>query len=348
MLRARGRARHEQEESSTVKRRIPLFLAAASILALTGCTGSTSEEPTASSTPTAGVAECADTASGAASEAVKVTGDVGSAPTVTIDGPVEVAEKTERTVVTEGDGEEVEPGDSAKIAIAAYNSATGAALEALPYNAEQAVPLAVDDSQTLAAIVRGVECTNVGSRIVTVPSADDSFSAEAATQLGLGEGESAVFVIDVLGLVPDRATGADQDAPEGFPTVELDDDGKPTVTIPEGDAPAELQIATIKAGEGAVVQEGDSVTVQYQGSLWASGEVFDQSWGRAPASFQTTGVVPGFSKALVGQKVGSQVIAVIPPSEGYGEAGQPDAGISGTDTLVFVIDILDTISAPVQ
>jgi peptidylprolyl isomerase len=155
-------------------------------------------------------------------------------------------------------------------------------------------------------------------------------------------------VIDVIGLVADRATGEDQEAPAGFPTVKLDDDGKPTVTMPDGDAPADLQIATLKAGDGDEVQDGDSVTVQYQGSLWASGEVFDQSWGRAPATFQTSGVVPGFSKALVGQKVGSQVIAVIPPSEGYGEAGQPDAGISGTDTLVFVIDILDTIHTPAQ
>jgi peptidylprolyl isomerase len=331
-----------------VKRRIPLFIAAASILALTACTGSGSEEPKPTSSASAGAGECADTASGSASEAVKVTGDVGTAPTVTIDDPIKAAKTTERTVVTEGDGDEVEPGDSAKIAIAAYNSATGAALEALPYNSEQAVPLAIDDSQTLPAIVRGVECTSVGSRIVTVPSAKDSFTADQATQLGLGKGESAVFVIDVLGVVPDRATGEDQEPPAGLPTVTLDDDGKPTVTMPEGDAPTELQIATLKEGDGEVVQEGDSVTVQYQGSLWGTGKVFDQSWGRAPASFQTTGVVPGFSKALVGQKVGSQVLAVLPPSEGYGEKGQPDAGISGTDTLVFVVDILDTIHAPAQ
>jgi peptidylprolyl isomerase len=331
-----------------VKRRIPLVLAAASILALTGCTGSASEAPKATSSAAAAAGECADTSSGKASEAVKVTGDVGTAPTVKIDGTIEAAKKTERTIVTKGDGDEVEPGDSAKIAIAAYNSATGAALEALPYNAEQAVPLAIDDSQTLAAIVRGVECTTVGSRVVTVPSSDDSFTAEQLTQLGLGKGEAAVFVIDVLGIVPDRATGKAQEAPAGFPTVKLDEDGKPAVTMPKGDAPAELQIATLKAGDGDEVQEGDSVTVQYQGSLWATGKVFDQSWGKAPATFQTTGVVPGFAKALVGQKVGSQVIAVIPPAEGYGEKGQPDAGISGTDTLVFVIDILDAIHAPAQ
>ena len=43
---------------------------------------------------------------------------------------------------------------------------------------------------------------------------------------------------------------------------------------------------------------------------------------------------------LAGQKVGSQVMLVIPPADAYGEAGAPNAGIGATDTLVFVIDLL--------
>jgi len=87
----------------------------------------------------------------------------------------------------------------------------------------------------------------------------------------------------------------------------------------------------------------DRVTVHYTGVIWGTGKVFDSSWTKGtPATFQTSGVIPGFGKALVGQKVGSQVIAVIPPADGYGTAGQAGAGISGTDTLVFVVDILAT------
>jgi peptidylprolyl isomerase len=33
----------------------------------------------------------------------------------------------------------------------------------------------------------------------------------------------------------------------------------------------------------------------------------------------------------------------IPPADGYGSSGQSDAGIKGTDTLVFVVDILDAL-----
>ena len=34
------------------------------------------------------------------------------------------------------------------------------------------------------------------------------------------------------------------------------------------------------------------------------------------------------------------MILEIPPAEGYGEEGNPHAGIKGTDTLFFVVDIL--------
>jgi peptidylprolyl isomerase len=87
------------------------------------------------------------------------------------------------------------------------------------------------------------------------------------------------------------------------------------------------------------------VTVQYQGVLWRTGKVFDESWGKSPATFLPSGVVKGFGKALVGHRVGSQVVAVVPPAEGYGKAGQPGAGIKGTDTMVFVVDILAANSA---
>ena len=36
----------------------------------------------------------------------------------------------------------------------------------------------------------------------------------------------------------------------------------------------------------------------------------------------------------------ARVMIVIPPKDGYGKAGSPNAGIKGTDTLYFVVDIL--------
>jgi peptidylprolyl isomerase len=127
---------------------------------------------------------------------------------------------------------------------------------------------------------------------------------------------------------------------EGFPEVALADDGTPTVTIPDAAPPQELKIALLKKGDGAKVKDGANVVVHYVGINWNTKAVFDSSWSRgAPATFNTSGVIPGFTAALVGQKVGSQVIVIIPPDQGYGPAGNPP-DIGGTDTLVFVIDIL--------
>jgi peptidylprolyl isomerase len=128
-----------------------------------------------------------------------------------------------------------------------------------------------------------------------------------------------------------------------MPEVKLDDSGSPTITIPDGDAPAETQVALLKEGDGPVVASGDLVTVQYRGVKWSDGTEFDSSWSREaePAQFQTTGVVTGFKTALEGQKVGSQVVVVMPPKDGYGEGEINDTDLKG-ETLVFVVDILGT------
>ena len=73
-------------------------------------------------------------------------------------------------------------------------------------------------------------------------------------------------------------------------------------------------------------------------------KVFDSSFtaGRQPAAFPigTGQVIAGFDKGIVGKKLGSRVLLVIPPAHGYGSKGNPNAGITGDDTLVFVVDLL--------
>ena len=63
----------------------------------------------------------------------------------------------------------------------------------------------------------------------------------------------------------------------------------------------------------------------------------------APPTVFTLGkLIPAWNTGLVGVPVGSRVMMVVPPAEGYGKKGSPQAGIKGTDTLVFVIDVLAT------
>ena len=104
----------------------------------------------------------------------------------------------------------------------------------------------------------------------------------------------------------------------------------------------------LKAGDGRPVSAGDTTLLQYTGVNWDTGEVFDSSWKNgAPISIDGNTYVEGFIQALEGQKVGSQVLVVIPPALGYGEAGSSEHELAG-QTLVFVIDILANQTAAVQ
>jgi peptidylprolyl isomerase len=90
------------------------------------------------------------------------------------------------------------------------------------------------------------------------------------------------------------------------------------------------------------------VVVQYTGVIWRTGKVFDSSWSRSEpfgTVLSTSDVIAGWVDGLAGQKVGSRVMLVIPPKDGYGSTGASSAGIKGTDTLVFVVDILGAFSS---
>lgn len=133
------------------------------------------------------------------------------------------------------------------------------------------------------------------------------------------------------------AIGTDGPFPEVSPTV----GDAPELTFPE-DAPAPgLQRQVLTAGDGEAVEAGDLLVADYLGQVWG-GDVFDGSFDRVPAAFSigTGAVIEGWDAGLVGQTVGSRVLLSIPPSLGYREAGNPAAGIEGTDTIVFVVDIL--------
>lgn len=120
----------------------------------------------------------------------------------------------------------------------------------------------------------------------------------------------------------------------------------PTVTIPAKAAPTALTEQVLEAGKGAPVAAGDVLVANYVGETWATKPtVFDSSFTRhKPAGFVIgkSQVIPGWDKTLVGMKLGSRVILTIPPVDGYGSGGNSQAGISGTDTLVFVIDLIST------
>jgi peptidylprolyl isomerase len=122
---------------------------------------------------------------------------------------------------------------------------------------------------------------------------------------------------------------------------------KPTITHRDGDPDKSLVTEVLKEGDGPAVNKGDLLLADYIGQIWRDGKVFDNSYDRgAPAGFPigVGGVIPGWDEGLVGKKAGSRVMLSIPPDKGYKEQGNPQAGIQGTDTLIFVVDIVNGYS----
>lgn len=129
---------------------------------------------------------------------------------------------------------------------------------------------------------------------------------------------------------------------EQLPTASGSFGDAPEITYPTPEAPAGLHVHVIEEGDGPVVAKGREIEVNYHGEIWG-GDVFDSSYFRgAPTSFPigVGMVIAGWDEALVGKTVGSRVLISIPPEKGYGARGVPQAGIGGTDTLVFVVDII--------
>lgn len=318
----------------TVRKRplIVLSTVAAATLLLAGCSGSGSPESSGTPDPSSS-SQCAlDAQPGATSDAVEVSGE-GADTKITVPADAKFAD-VERTVVSKGDGEDLVVNDLVSVQYQIVDAASGTVLDSSARGENGTLPVLLDPNQS-SLFVAALECEPVGSRIVL---------ALPAKVLGDGQNNVVVYA-EAVEQLPEVATGTPVDPTPGMPEVKLDDDGKPSITIPDGDAPAETQVAVLKQGDGATVASGDLVVVQYLGVKWSDGKEFDSSWSRdaAPAQFQTTGVVTGFRKALEGQKVGSQVLVVMPPSDGYGAS---EGNELQNESLVFVVDILAT--TPVQ
>jgi peptidylprolyl isomerase len=116
----------------------------------------------------------------------------------------------------------------------------------------------------------------------------------------------------------------------------------PTVVVPSGKPPTQLEMADLIVGKGAAAETGDPVNVQYVLATYSSRKVVQSSWTDGDGAFPFTvgtGVITGWSEGVVGMRVGGRRELIIPPSLAYqGSAEGP--GIAANDTLVFVIDLL--------
>jgi len=191
----------------------------------------------------------------------------------------------------------------------------------------------------------------VGSRVLAVIPPAQGYGTSGNSQLGITGTTTLVFVIDVLKSYSDTAGASGTQVSSGggtLPTVTAHAGSAPTITIPATNPPSGLVTKTLIKGSGPALVKGQYVIVQYTGYIWRTKKVFDSSWSSgSPFGFvigaSPEQVISGWDIGLAGQTVGSRVMLIIPPKDGYGSTGASQAGITGTDTLVFVVDIIDVL-----
>jgi peptidylprolyl isomerase len=316
-------------------------IAAATILvlglgALTACTGnSTPPTPTSTATSaptaTATAPATASAADVAALAAVKVTGNPGTQPKVALPSkPFTVGGAVARTL-DQGTGNAVQKGDLVTLQIVEVSGFDGSELGNTWTEATPLITLASDSSLN-QQVYDELLTARVGARIIV-----------AATQSSSGLPLTVVDVVDVLATqpIPSRAAGTAVPPVATLPAVSLDANGKPSLAASKGTAPTSLVVQPLIQGTGPAVANGQTLVVHYTGWLW-DGTKFDSTWdGGVPYVVSHIGqnqVIKGWDQGLVGQKVGSQVLLVVPPDLGYGADGQ--GAIPANATLVFVVDIL--------
>jgi peptidylprolyl isomerase len=301
---------------------------------------------------TAALAGCGSSASSSGATAspntaVTVSGAFGQAPNVTIPAKSAGANLAVKTEI-QGNGPALGKTDAfvGNYVVYIWSGAT----HKLALSTYKAAPQVLSGT-LLPGLETALRGKKMGSRVLAVLPPKYAYGATGNSQVGVTGKDTLVFVVDMIKDFPATASASGQQVStggHGLPTVTATPGSAPTVKIPSTAPPSKLVVKTLIKGTGAPLAKGQEVITQYVGVLWRTGKTFDSSWSRgAPFGFQLDAtpaqIIPGWDKGLAGVPVGSRVMLVIPPADGYGTAGNSAAGIKGTDTLVFVIDILGAV-----
>jgi FKBP-type peptidyl-prolyl cis-trans isomerase FkpA len=158
---------------------------------------------------------------------------------------------------------------------------------------------------------------------------------ESALPIRLMKSRTRISLWMVAFLAPIALVACDKGAPE--PTADF----KPSEAPPE-EKVTSLKIEDVSVGNGPEAKNGDTVDVQYTGTLM-NGTKFDSSHDRKDQPFTFTlgkgSVIKGWDQGVVGMKMGGKRKLTIPSDLAYGDKGSPPK-IPGGASLKFDVELV--------
>ena len=103
-----------------------------------------------------------------------------------------------------------------------------------------------------------------------------------------------------------------------------------------------VQVETVQAGSGPLIQPSDGVVIEYEGRL-ENGTVFDTSAGRGPAMLLASQTIPGFAQALAKMNKGGRYKVRIPSNLAYGASPPQGGPVPPNANLEFDVRVLEIV-----
>lgn len=299
-------------------RRLPALLVISGLVVatLSGCSASPATDSSCLVQP------------GNASSLVTAQGPFGQQQKVRFPTPLHTS-TLQRSTLTAGDGERIGAGMPVEAEMTYLDGLTGKVAQS-----GQVLFTAGSDSK-YPGIGKALQCTTVGSRIAITATAKEVFGSSVA-QTGLQPTYPLVIVLDTTKAYLARADGAPRPSQPGFPTVVLAPSGQPGIKVQQDNPPKTNKSELLKAGSGRIVTKGSAVLANYTAVDWSDNSVTSSSWQdgspviwRMDKGTANGGAPAGIAAHLIGQRVGSQVVVMLPATSAQGSSAQ-----------AYVIDIL--------
>lgn len=251
------------------------------------------------------------------------------------------------TTAIQGRGQEARKND---IVIVHYTAKTWRRGTALPstYGGNSAPKVfTVGQGTVIPALDRAVEGQRARSRVLVVAPPAAAYGSTGNAAIGVSGTDTVVFAVDITKVIDAKSTvaGRQQTVPEALPQVSADPSAV-AITVPDTAPPKRLVSRALIDGSGPTAKAGQTVVFRHAAAVWGANRgkeeatLFDSSWpqGPTPVVIGRGNLIQGLDEALVGAKVGSRMLVVIPPGQAYGAQAQKH--IPAKSTLVYIIEIL--------